>query len=102
MSRANPIVFLTLHLKVLASSSPGTTPLLGSRRSSDHSEHSSISGAYSRSILSGEGEKQPIIEGNLQIQGGYECGEKVINVLHTPDGNAVSKFLVFLKIRDRE
>ena len=27
-------------------------------------------------------------------QGGYECGEKVINVLHTPDGNAVSKYLL--------
>ena len=66
---------------------------MGSRRSSDHSEQSSIS-AYSRSIISGEGEKQPIIEGNLQIQGGYECGEKVINVLHTPDGNAVSEFLL--------
>ena len=83
-----------LYLKALSSSSPvGTTPLLGSRRSSDHSEQSSIS-AYSRSIISGEGEKQPIIEGNLQIQGGYECGEKVINVLHTPDGNAVSEFLL--------
>ena len=75
----------------MASSSPSaTTPLLASRGSSVQSSQSSI-GAYSRSILSGEGEKQPIIEGNLQIQGGYECGEKVINVLHTPDGNSVSK-----------
>ena len=46
-----------------------------------------------RSLLSGEGvEKVPILEGNVQMQGGYECGEKVISVLHTPDGNAVGKW----------
>ena len=29
------------------------------------------------------------------MQGGYECGEKVISVLHTPDGNAVGKWNLF-------
>ena len=49
-----------------------------------------------RSLLSGEGvEKVPILEGNVQMQGGYECGEKVISVLHTPDGNAVGKWNLF-------
>ena len=62
-----------------------------SRRSSVHSTASS----KSRSLLSGEGEKIPIIEGNVQFQGGYECAEKVINVLHTPDGNAVGQFSFF-------
>lgn len=78
------------------STSPGTTSrtAVTSRRSSIHSEVSSVS-AKSRSILSGEGEKQPILEGNVQLTGGFECGERVISVLHTPDGNAVGKFVTF-------
>ena len=41
-----------------------------------------------------------IIEGNVQFQGGYECAEKVINVLHTPDGNAVGPFSnIFLHMK---
>ena len=40
--------------------------------------------------MSGGGEeKAAVLEGNIQLQGGYECGEKVISVLHTPDGNAI-------------
>ena len=67
--------------------------IVTSRRSSIHSSVSSLISAKSRSLLSGEGEKQPVIEGNVQIQGGYECGDKVISVLHTPDGNSISKTL---------
>ncbi len=41
-------------------------------------------------MLSGEGaEKAPAIEGNVQILSAYECGDKVISCLHTPDGNLV-------------
>ena len=49
-----------------------------SRRCSIQSAVSSLS-PKSRSLLSGEGaEKAPVLEGNIQLQGGYECGEKVI------------------------
>ena len=61
-----------------------------SGRSSVHSSISEAGSAKSRSVLSGDGEKAPVVEGNVQFGGGFECGERVISVLHSPDGNAVS------------
>lgn len=61
-----------------------------SRRSSLHSSVSSVLSAKSRSLLSGEGaEKSPVIDGNAQVHGNLDCGDKIISVVHSADGSSL-------------